>query len=162
MIVRSRTERKTARRKIRWPRLFLVLFVLLVIVMTITAAATYAYFTLSGTSVVSGGASATKTTDTINNRINILILGLDDGDVNQASAPNDPTRLSWRASILRTERSICCLYQRIPGWRFLAGKTLINSPTPTPMADRSLPNAPSNNSWTFLSITISRPTGRDS
>jgi polyisoprenyl-teichoic acid--peptidoglycan teichoic acid transferase len=87
MSVRSRIERKTTRRKIRWARLFLVLFVLLVVVITITGAASYAYFTLFNPSVVSGGASASKTTDTINKRINILILGLDDGDVDQATAP---------------------------------------------------------------------------
>lgn len=85
--MRNRVERGTAQRKIRWTRLFLVLFIFLVMVASITGAATYAYFTFFDTPAAGGGASANKTTDTLNKRINILILGLDDGDVDHSNAP---------------------------------------------------------------------------
>jgi len=85
--VRSRAERRTVRRKIRWTRLLLVLFILLVLVMTITGVATYAYITLVDTPAAHGGADASKTADTLNTRINILLLGMDDGNVDKANAP---------------------------------------------------------------------------
>lgn len=85
--MRSRIEKRTVRRKIRWMRLFLVLFVFFIMITAITGAAAYAYFTFFGTAPASGGTTAGKPAETINKRINILILGLDDGDVDQSSAP---------------------------------------------------------------------------
>lgn len=85
--MRNRMGKGTSRRKIRWTRLFLVLFLFLALVTTITAAATYAYFSLADSPATGSGASANKPADTLNKRINILILGLDDGDADQPNAP---------------------------------------------------------------------------
>lgn len=86
--MRSRMETNRARRKIRWTRLFLVLFVLLVMVTAMAGAAFYAYLNMSDGPVTSGTvATDGKAGEKLTKRINILILGVDDGDNETPGAP---------------------------------------------------------------------------
>lgn len=87
--MRSRLDEKRVRRKLRWARVVLVLVILFVTLTALTGAAFYAYLNLFDTPAVSSGVSATehKSSDTINKRINILLLGVDEGDVDNPGTP---------------------------------------------------------------------------
>lgn len=79
-----------ARRKLRWGRVLLVLFVLVVLVTALTGAAFYAYFTVFDTAARTGGpapAGGQGADATLNNRVNILVLGIDYGDNDTPGAP---------------------------------------------------------------------------
>lgn len=84
--MRSRLETKRARRKICWSRVFIVLFVLLAMMAACAGAAFYAYLNLFDNSTASRAAVATSggagkiPADAFSKRINILLLGIDDGD----------------------------------------------------------------------------------
>jgi len=84
--MRSRLETKRARRKVRWSRVFIVLFVLFALVAAFAGAAFYAYLNLFDTptaprtAVATPGNAGKAPADTLSKRINILLLGVDDGD----------------------------------------------------------------------------------
>jgi LCP family protein required for cell wall assembly len=79
--MRSRLENRRTRRKVRWGRVFLLLFVLLTFVAAFAGAAYYTYSKVTAPASAGGPAAADKSgDDKLANRINILILGVDDGD----------------------------------------------------------------------------------
>ncbi|MDR3562891.1 MAG: LCP family protein [Negativicutes bacterium] len=84
--MRRRVE-KRARRKIRWPRLFLVLTVFLLMVSAIAGAGAYIYFNMQDRAVASNAPAAQQTAERLEKKINVLLLGLDDGDVEHPGAP---------------------------------------------------------------------------
>lgn len=86
--MRSRKEEKRGRRKIRWMRLFVILFILVVGFTASIGAGVYAYLNLFHTAAAPGGAASGKTTDTLSSRINILLLGVDDA----VDSPDAPKR----------------------------------------------------------------------
>lgn len=89
--LRNNLDAPRARRKVRWGRVFLVLFVLVVLVTALSGAAFYAYFSLFDTAAGPGGsptAAGGQSADAaLNKRINILILGIDYGDNEAPGAP---------------------------------------------------------------------------
>ncbi len=88
--MRSRLETTRARRKIRWGRVILVLAVLAAFVATAAGAAFYVYLNMFDTAVARGGGPAAggKTAgEALNQRINVLILGIDYGDNDTPGAP---------------------------------------------------------------------------
>ncbi|MCX7780843.1 MAG: LCP family protein [Negativicutes bacterium] len=90
--MRSRREGR-GRRKIRWDRVFLVLFFVLAIVASLAGAAMYAYYNAFRT--VAGEPAATiseKSAEVLTKRINVLLIGIDDGE--------DPKVPSRRADTL--------------------------------------------------------------
>jgi LCP family protein required for cell wall assembly len=89
MMMRSRLEERRVRRKVRWTRVFLVLIVLIVLVTAMAGVAMYAYVNLFDANPVATGAAPVPKAadDSINKRINILLLGIDDGDEEYSEAP---------------------------------------------------------------------------
>lgn len=93
--MRSRKEEK-ARRKIRWDRVFLVLFVILAIAASFAGAAMYVYYNqiksadVAPIAPVSPGEN--KPAEVLTKRINILLIGVDDGE--------DPANPSKRSDTL--------------------------------------------------------------
>lgn len=89
--MRSRLDATRARRKIRWTRVFLVLFVFAVFVTAFAGAALYAYLKMFDTAAAPGGSPAPETRKTadaaLGQRVNILILGVDEGDSETPGAP---------------------------------------------------------------------------
>jgi LCP family protein required for cell wall assembly len=89
--MRSRLAANRARRKVRWARVFLVLAVFALLVTALAGGVFYAYLNLSDTAAGPGGspvAAGRQGADTaLNNRVNILILGIDYGDNDVPGAP---------------------------------------------------------------------------
>lgn len=78
--MRSRREEK-ARRKIRWDRVFLVLFIILAIAASFAGAAMYVYYNQMKSAVVEPvSPGETKPAEVLTKRINILLIGVDDGE----------------------------------------------------------------------------------
>jgi len=77
------TDRVRVRRKIRWFRLFLVLFLFLFTLAALAGASAYVYYTFCDVPA----SADNKTPGIIDRNINILLLGLDDGDENYPNAP---------------------------------------------------------------------------
>lgn len=72
---------RTGRRKIRWTRVFLLLIVVMALVMAAAGAAHYAYYTFFRVpSAVTAATAVEKPDEKFNKNINILLLGVDDGD----------------------------------------------------------------------------------
>lgn len=82
----DRKPTRQGHRKIRWARLFLVLCVFFLFLGLIAGAASYAYLTAHEPAYgdVKGDK---KTAETLNRRVNILLLGIDDGDNESPGAP---------------------------------------------------------------------------
>lgn len=78
---RSRTKCK---RKIRWSRVFLLLILLFIFVASVGGAAVYTYRQLYPAQPTAAGASSNEV---ITKRVNVLLLGLDDGDSENVNAP---------------------------------------------------------------------------
>lgn len=82
--------RKT-RRRIRWSRVFLLLLVLAALTVSLAGAALYAYETFFAAPVTArqtpAPGSSLPSADKLNKRINVLLLGVDDGDTETPGAP---------------------------------------------------------------------------
>ncbi|MBP2653305.1 MAG: tagU [Firmicutes bacterium] len=85
--MRCESYRSVPRRKVRWLRVLLVLFLFILMLVAMTGVAVYAYNNLFNTTAASSGVPGSNADNTINKRINILILGVDDGDVDNPGAP---------------------------------------------------------------------------
>lgn len=85
--MRSRLEATRARRRVRWGRVFLVLFILFTFLAAFAGAAYYTYSKVFGPASAVGTVADKNTDDKLANRLNILILGVDDGDVEHSAAP---------------------------------------------------------------------------
>lgn len=79
--MRSRREEK-ARRKVRWDRVLLVLFVIAAFAASFAGAAYYVFNSQTKTAPVAGPASpgTEKPAEVLTKRINILLMGIDDGE----------------------------------------------------------------------------------
>jgi LCP family protein required for cell wall assembly len=75
------------RRKIRWKRLFLLLFILTALLASLSWAAIYTYQKVSSAPVFSTNVQTSKRSDPTGSYINILLLGVDDGDNEHPDAP---------------------------------------------------------------------------
>jgi LCP family protein required for cell wall assembly len=75
------------RRKIRWKRLFLLLFILAFLLASLSWAAVYTYQKFSSTPVFSTNVQSSKRSDSTDPYINILLLGIDDGDNEHPDSP---------------------------------------------------------------------------
>lgn len=72
---------KQRRRKIRWDRILILLVLLLLAVVAIAGATVYAYLSMARVPAVTPVVKSTeRPPETLKNRINILLLGLDDQD----------------------------------------------------------------------------------
>ncbi|MEN6414506.1 MAG: LCP family protein [Veillonellales bacterium] len=80
---------RAVRRKVRWGRVVLVGLLFFLLVVSVTGAARYLYNSLLQPAVAAKGQPAAdgKRPDVINNHMNILLLGLDDGDLEHPGAP---------------------------------------------------------------------------
>lgn len=76
---------RTVRRRIRWGRVLLLIITLILVVSAVAGAAVYAYKSAFRPIEATVKANQQKKPDT--NRINILLLGLDDGDENNPDSP---------------------------------------------------------------------------
>lgn len=90
--MRSRLETTRARRRrIRWGRVILVIVVLAVLVATAAGAAFYVYLNMSDIAIARGGGSPAvggKNADAaLSRRVNVLVLGIDEGDNEIPGAP---------------------------------------------------------------------------
>ncbi len=78
----------STRRRIRWARVFIVVAILLAAVTSLVWGAVYAITSaLNGSISTTAKTTANKHSDVLNKRINILLLGLDDGDNEVPGAP---------------------------------------------------------------------------
>lgn len=68
------------RRKIRWTRLVLLLIILLVVLGSLSWAAVYTYKKISSAPVFNAKVEMSKQSEPVSNHINILLMGVDDGD----------------------------------------------------------------------------------
>lgn len=80
---------KVRRRRIKWMRVFIILLILLAFVASLAGAAMYTYAALFHASVptVFSDKNTSNTTVAIDKQINVLILGVDDGDNETPDAP---------------------------------------------------------------------------
>lgn len=86
----NRMERQ--RRKIRWDRVFLILLLLLSTIVAITGATVYAYLSIMQTPTTAPVAKTKeRPPEVLTNKVNILLLGVDDKD---RENPGDNTRRS--------------------------------------------------------------------
>ncbi|MBP2649645.1 MAG: lytR 1 [Firmicutes bacterium] len=85
--MRIQDQEPVVRRKVRWMRVLLVLFLFISLLAAMTSVAVYAYNNLFDKKAKAVVEPRTATTPTITNRINILFLGVDDGDVENVGAP---------------------------------------------------------------------------
>ena len=76
---------RTERRRIRWGRVLLLIITLMMVVSAIAGAAVYAYKSVFRPIEATAKTNPYKQSD--NNQINVLLLGLDDGDENNADSP---------------------------------------------------------------------------
>ena len=75
------------RRKIRWKRLIVLVIILVAVVTSLSWAAMYTYNKLSSTPVLSAKVENNKPPEPVSKYINILLLGIDDGDNENPGAP---------------------------------------------------------------------------
>jgi LCP family protein required for cell wall assembly len=75
------------RRKIRWKRLFLLLLILVAFLTSLSWAAVYTYQKFTSAPVFSTNGQTSKRSDPTGPYINILLLGVDDGDNEHPDAP---------------------------------------------------------------------------
>lgn len=75
---------RNVRRRIRWPRVMLLLFILFMVVGTVAGATLYTYKTVAKTT---GEIKTALAQQPDSGRINVLLLGLDDGDENNPGSP---------------------------------------------------------------------------
>lgn len=75
------------RRKIRWKRLFLLLFIFVAFLASLSWAAVYTYQKFSSTPVFNTNVQTNKQSEPVGPYINILLLGVDDGDNEYPDAP---------------------------------------------------------------------------
>jgi len=80
-------SKRPQRRKIRWKRLMFLLAMLLVVVTSVSWAAVYSYNTFFATTVLSTKVENKKPPEPVSKYINILLLGVDDGDNENPGAP---------------------------------------------------------------------------
>jgi len=80
-----RPQRK--RRKIRWKKLVLLLVILISCISSLSWAAVYAYKELSTTTALATKVENNKPPEPVSKYINILLLGVDDGDNENPGAP---------------------------------------------------------------------------
>lgn len=85
----NRLERR--RRKIRWDRVFLVLLLMLLTIVALTGATVYAYLNIMNSPVTTAAKPKERPPEMLTNRVNILLLGVDDKDLEN---PGDNTRRS--------------------------------------------------------------------
>lgn len=85
----NRLEKK--RRKIRWDRVFLMLLLLLFTIVALTGATVYAYLTIMQPSSTPVVKTKERPPELLTNKVNILLLGVDDQD---RENPGDNTRRS--------------------------------------------------------------------
>ncbi|WP_425060644.1 Polyisoprenyl-teichoic acid--peptidoglycan teichoic acid transferase TagU [Sporomusa carbonis] len=79
------------RRRIRWDRVFLMLVLLLFVVVALAGASVYAYLNIVRTPTTQVVKATERQPETLNNRVNILLLGIDDKD---RENPYDTSRRS--------------------------------------------------------------------
>ncbi len=83
---------RARRRRIRWDRVFLMLLILLITIVALTGATVYAYLNIiHSPSTVQVVKSKERPPEMLTNRVNILLLGVDDKD---RENPDDNTRRS--------------------------------------------------------------------
>lgn len=75
------------RRKIRWKRLFLLVFILTTFVASLSWAAVYAYQQFSTAPALNQKVESNKVSEATDSYINILLMGVDDGDNEYPNAP---------------------------------------------------------------------------
>ena len=75
------------RRRIRWTRLIVLLVILMTIVTSLSWAAVYAYKRVSSATALSTNVNNSKPPVPVSKYINILLLGVDDGDTEHPGAP---------------------------------------------------------------------------
>lgn len=75
------------RRKIRWTRLIVLLFILITIVTSLSWAAMYAYKRVSSATALSTNVDNRKPPEPVSKYKNILLLGVDDGDSEHSDGP---------------------------------------------------------------------------
>jgi LCP family protein required for cell wall assembly len=85
----NRMERQ--RRKIRWDRVFLILLLLLLTIVAITGATVYAYLNIMQTPTAPVVKTKERPPEVLTNKVNILLLGVDDKD---RENPGDNARRS--------------------------------------------------------------------
>jgi len=79
------------RRKIRWDRVFLMLLMLLITIVALTGATVYAYLNIIQTPSTPVAKAKERPPELLTNKVNILLLGVDDKD---RENPGDNTRRS--------------------------------------------------------------------
>lgn len=84
---RLRRPPRSPRRKIRWTRLILLLLILSVIITSVGWAGTYAYKKITTVSPASVIVDQPRVTEPVGNVINILLMGIDDGDSENPGGP---------------------------------------------------------------------------
>ena len=80
-------SRRPQRRKIRWKRLIFLLVIFIMVVTSLSWAAVYSYNTLSSTTALSTKVEKSKPPEPVSKYINILLLGVDDGDNENSGSP---------------------------------------------------------------------------
>jgi len=85
--MRPQRPLRPQRRKIRWKRLIVLLIILFAVVTSLSWAAVYTYQKLSSTPTFGTKTENNKPPETVSKYINILILGVDDGDTEHPGAP---------------------------------------------------------------------------
>ncbi|MGL5513323.1 MAG: LCP family protein, partial [Sporomusa sp.] len=84
------SQNKRRQRKVRWDRVLILLIVLLVVVIAVAGATVYAYLQFARTAPVTQVVQAVEPpVETLNNRVNILLLGLDDAQPDQTARRSD-------------------------------------------------------------------------
>lgn len=84
------SQNKRRKRKVRWDRVLILLIVLLVVVIAVAGATVYAYLQFARTAPVTQVVQAVeRPVETLNNRVNILLLGLDDAQPDQTARRSD-------------------------------------------------------------------------
>lgn len=77
----AETKTRKRRRRIRWDRIFILLVMLLIAVVAIAGVTVYAYLSMVHTPVVTPVVKSTeRPAETLKNKVNILLLGVDDRD----------------------------------------------------------------------------------
>jgi len=99
------SSRRPQRRKIRWTRLILLLIILTAVVTSLTWAGIYAYKSISSVPAVSTTVENDKPPLEASKYINILLLGVDNGDLENPGSPQR-TDTMLVASISKEEGTI--------------------------------------------------------
>ena len=99
------SSRRPPRRKIRWTRLILLLIMLAAIVTSLSWAAIYTYKKTSSVQALSTTVETDKPSESASKYINILLLGIDNGDLENPGSPQR-TDTMMVLSISKEEGSI--------------------------------------------------------